>query len=466
MDPGDGSGSTLASVGAERSATSPAGWTTHGQTRRRSNGHGDEEVLTRSVLRAGEDEAEISVLAIDRSVLRHATVLGILSGLATATQLRSAGAAGPFDLAIILYSAIVLLRNRPRLAAVQTRVGLFLTLFVLLGGVGGLVSVFVGQGSLSKVAFGLLPYLFALVSLEMASSQATPSLYLRRWLFLHGVVVLGTQLGLLAAYHVGMDNVGSIVLYIGERGRTVRFLGWTNNPNQLAMVSTLATCALVLSARRPHVRALAFVAGLTLGAATGSDGFRVGLGVGFVALAVVVLSGRATVRPLVRILMWTGAAGLAVVVALSYSSIIDSISTTADDGDQAEERFVLWASCFPTIEASPLVGMGPGSHGSLRGEPRSCHNTYVEGATFAGLPVMLFLAWTLAHLFRLQVQRGELLGLTLLVLGAVQMVFSFFFRYPQLWMLFLGLEVGARAIERRERARDQVPEGELEVVHQ
>ncbi len=373
---------------------------------------------------------------------RNGLVLGTLAGFATATQIRTGGSAGPFEVLIITYSVVVLRRADAGVAVLRTHVGRLLAGFIVAGGLGGMISVMAGWSSPSKVFIGLLPYVFALIGLEVVSQHDDRRTALKWWLLSYGTVVIVSQLVLYVLYLIGYDSLGPIELFVGDRERTVRFLGWASNPNQLAMTLTIAGAAIAASARSRLARFIAFGLVMFLGLATGSDGLRVALLVGTALVAVAIVIGRLRTSTWARVaVVAVTLAGIAV-VGLNFSSLAQSAEDTANDGSQAEQRFELWASCVPSIVSSPLVGLGPGSHGELEGQPRSCHNTYVEAATFGGVPATLGLLLFLGVLAVRQMTRGQALVLFLLGQAATQMVFSFFFRYPQLWMLFLALEVG------------------------
>ncbi len=390
-----------------------------------------------------------------RMVVVHGCVMGVLSGLATATQLRSAGSAGIFDIAIIAYAVVLLVKRRPSIRSADTYPGLFLIGFVALGSLGGLLGVVTSDKSVMSVFLGLLPYLFALLGVEFALSHKQPTLYLNWWMATHGLVVIGTQLVLLGAFYIGKDSVGPIELFIGDRERKIRFLGWTNNSNQLAMAVTIAIAAIGISSLPQILKWVGASGGMLLGIMTLSDGFRVACIASAATLAAVVIFSDVDVPRHLRSAVKAGAVVLGIVVALNIGSLISSAATTANEADQAGERVELWTSCLDTVEVSPLVGLGPGKYGSLDGQDRSCHNTFVEGATFAGLPVIVYLLWTMVKMFQLQIRRGQFFGIWFLVQGSVQMVFSFFFRYPQLWMIFLALHVGTKVYAQRPSVGDQ-----------
>lgn len=368
-------------------------------------------------------------------------LLGLLMGLGTATQLRSAGSAGFSEVLIVALIGAVLPGQWPQFRSLTTLPGRVLVLFIVAASAGGLVDVIRGGDSLLATPLGLLPYFFALLCIEFVLASHDSKQLLLTWAQVFGVVVLSSQLLLLLAFLSGFDTLGPFDLIVGDRNRNWRFTGWSANPNQLAMTAVLSGGVLALATTSRKVKVLAIGGAVVLGVASGSDGFLVGLAASTAAVLVLGGIGRSPSGPL-RLGLMVASPCIALASIIVIPLAMDTASQRAQDKGQADERIELWTSCLPSVVDSPVVGLGMTPQGSLGDETdRSCHNTYVEIAAKAGAPTALVVLYVLP--FRLlfgQWSRGSLVGVWLVVQASTQMVFSFFFRYPYLWLAILLLD--------------------------
>ena len=241
-----------------------------------------------------------------------------------------------------------------------------------------------------------------------------------------------------------------------------RFLGWTQNPNQLALVVVTApfiSLHLCRSTASRVSRVAAFliaIAALVLGLASQSDALVLcWLAAG--GVLVVGSWGRLAIRGRESGIHAAVAYGVAPAVALVIAlwagpaierRIVSSSERTASEGNQGSTRVQLWGRGLRAFATAPVFGLGPGAHaGDVRGEhAEEAHNTLIDWATSAGA-VGLAAYLTLLGWLGVVVWRTH----NLLLVGAFVALFCFsmfhfVLRHPIYWQQLVA--VAALALHR------------------
>lgn len=237
-----------------------------------------------------------------------------------------------------------------------------------------------------------------------------------------------------------------------------RFRGWSENPNQVALVmSPVPFLALYQfrNSRRTPVRAmylLFLVAGIVVGIASFSDALRLAWAVG----AVLMVShgwllglvrgrapfGQAVIRYAILPVLAFGLLILGGRAAyLQVQSAIEDIFTRRGQGS---ERLTLWRHGVEAMAESPLVGLGPGPHSGKLGPFRDfeAHNSFIDWGTATGIAGVLLLVGLLIWAARRNAATPALLAS--LVALVVVSVSGFNLRHPTFWLYLLFVVAAGR----------------------
>jgi O-antigen ligase len=382
--------------------------------------------------------------------LRHGIVLGGITVLSTATQLRSAGGVGPAEVLLVLFLAATW-----RASGLVTRwwapsrVTRALLVFAVMSTAGALMGSLVFDEDLLAMVLGLSVPVLLLVVVCYAMTRPDPARLLKPWALTFGLGFLATQSMLLVASRV-TGSVGPFVPMYFD----IRFQGWTTNPNQLAFLTAVACGAVLVSGvRSVVVRVAAVVAALGIGAASLSDGFRLALMVGVMALLLLsVTSAARRAAPLARLCSWVAIALGGVGVALLWPRLLSRAEGVASAGNQGSDRMSLWKACVHAIGQSPLTGLGPGGHASLPtvAEPMECHNSLLDVSSSAGLIAGAVFVLLIVALIGRAWRRLDRVAVFVLVQLSVMTMFGYLLRYPPLWLLLALIEVRLFPCRRRQ----------------
>ncbi len=367
---------------------------------------------------------------------RDGTLLGIVMLLATATQLRPKGSVGLAEDLLVVLLALTWPRRRVRWeSALRHPAVLLLVVFavtLLFGSIADQLLPFVSGGGVNLV--GMLPYVLSgLVVFYVALHEEAEAMARR------ALLALGLPLLLLHLVFLIMENwvptIGPVELALDG----VRFQGWANNPNQLGLFLVIGWFGVAQhQGWHPAWRIAATVAFGWLGLATQSDGLRLAAACAVLSL-IVRLTLEANQSSARRVI-----GGSILIFALmfsvfSWSSLQDLANAEVADETRhgGQSRPQLWASCFETMTASPLVGRGPAPHAVLPdGSRQECHNTTIEVAAMAGLPMgAAFLAFV--GLAARRQWRSSPVGLAALVMLFVGASFTYFLRHPAVWLFLM-----------------------------
>ena len=243
------------------------------------------------------------------------------------------------------------------------------------------------------------------------------------------------------------SSVGPVELWY----ESVRFRGWAENPNQMALAVVgmpfLGWYLLKQTrgiARAAYVIAAAGSAAATV--ATASDGSRVAwIGAGFSVAAYVWYrsarwgTGKSLFVALVLVPVLIGILGLG--AGQDFFAALDKRTQAMyyAEGDQGGTRVTIWLHGLQAIAQSPLVGFGPGSYSGFLGPfgNLEAHNSFIDwGMSTGGLGMIAYaalLVWAGTRLIK--TRSIALLGVLLtLVLFSV---FNYVLRQPIYWMMIV-----------------------------
>jgi hypothetical protein len=405
-------------------------------------------------------------------------VLGIL--LSTASQLRPAGAPiGPGEVCFMVWIALMLgremVQQAPRFTPALSRLLIFWLLFGAAQSIGTLAGYAIADvHDTSLFMHDLIAYpLLATISLlSVVGPDAATRLHRVAWC----LVTLGSAtLGLQVAQEWGSINVGSIDPWYWDR-----FRGWSENPNQLAILCAglgllclhLADVAASAPARIAAVGAA--VLPIYVGRLTKSDTFGLALvaaGPIFVALKLRTWLLSHQPRPTVRsAFAWIAILALPLLLAAAapfgYSLMAGAEALAQDMAKSSEQetenaaqtRLETWRQAFDRGLESGMLGLGPGphlptppsilaqredpmdkpkylEHPPENGTPNfEAHNTLLDIFTQGGLLAVLGLVWLVAAAFLLTL-RAKLDGLTTLLCGLIIFtIFHLIVRHPIFWL--------------------------------
>lgn len=380
--------------------------------------------------------------------------LGVL--FSTASQLRPQGAPfGPGELFLAIWILLALghevVRRGPPITAAFLRLLIFWLMFACALSLG-LIMGLATEDFRDTVSTVHTMLAYALMVLLSGLVAVTPQagLRLRRvtWMLTAaGAATLTAQIG----HAAGFFSLPQISPWEWSR-----FRGWSENPNQMGL---LASVLLLLSvhqaetAERPRERLAAlactmpsFAAGLM----TKSDSFMlVALIAGpmFIGLKfwrslfvadrkLSLAAASACVIVLALPLMLASAAPFAPIVMDRAEKFVTS---TMEQNNQAEHRFILWREAADLGLNSWMLGLGPGPHlvEKLYKRPPpakfEAHNTLFDLLTQGGIIAVLSYLWLISIAF-LATYRSGLIALTALVFAIFAFSnFHLIIRHPIFW---------------------------------
>lgn len=335
--------------------------------------------------------------------------------------------------------------------------GLFLLLTACALLVGAIQAEAVGVTSTYETLHEAMAWAFvlALVAWFLLESDS-PRAVLRFLKWFAGLGLLFATLLLVAAVLSRLLLGTQWFWYLG-----FRMSGWSENPNQLAAL--LAPLPFLAVHFRAHAsgrcsRVLwtaGLVGGTLAGLATQSDAlfaaWMLGLSIMMAATWVRGLLGQArTVRSILvnGVVLPLAIAAMLVPTAATLLHLFEgAVEGRASEGGQAGTRLSLWRHGLEAVAESPLIGWGPGSHSGID-RPfagTESHNTFIDLAAQAGLPVSLALA-VIVVLAAIGPIRRHALPIGLAVVATA--TFAFFhncLRHPVFWLVVFGALAASHA---------------------
>jgi O-antigen ligase len=422
--------------------------------------------LTTEQLATWGDRAAGQATGFQRFVAGWAALGVTLGG---ATQLRVGGLpVGPSEFVLaawLLFVGFLLLRGA-RFAGTQVTIiigGYWLAALTLLG-FGAAIAVQTRRAELGAaiqngMAFAYIGTLITFLTLRLYDGQSyTYHLYFARLVFLFHVLAAGVLLGVAMV----VPQIGIVRFWYGG----IRFAGWAENPNQMALAMAAMPFLgwwLMRNASGSFGK-VACLVGIALcgaaGFATQSDGLRVAW-VGSLGVVAVLLFYRVTMRGRSRWLHISHVIMPALVVVAGIS-LSDEIATYVYDvadgiyaeGHQGEQRFTLWAHGMEAIAASPLVGFGPGAFSGYGGpfEGNEAHNSFIDWGMSTGVIGVAIYVSLLAWCARRALRSREPMLVAMLVSVVMVSTFGYVLRHPDFWVVVvLVLVLSERAIASRAR---------------
>jgi hypothetical protein len=365
-------------------------------------------------------------------------------------------------------------RLGPQFTPALSRLVIFWLLFAVAQSIGTLAGFAIGDvhdQSLFMHDAMAYPLLAAISILCVVGTDAGPRLHRVAWLL---VTVGSATLALQVAQAWGWIGIGSIDPWYWDRLR-----GWSENPNQLAILcAVLGLLSLHLAdvATSTPARIAAIgtaVLPIYVGRLSKGDTFSIVLvaaGPIFIALKLRtwLLSHQPGLTPR-SACAWVAVLALPLLIA-SVAPFSGSLAVEArgligemSKGDQqdtkktAQIRFQAWRQAIDRGLESGMLGLGPGPHLPIppwilegrqdsSGEPKylehpkvsgtpnfEAHNTLLDIFTQGGLLAVLSLVWLVAAAFLLT-YRTRLDGLTVLLCGlTIFSIFHLIVRHPAFW---------------------------------
>jgi hypothetical protein len=379
--------------------------------------------------------------------------------LATATQLRLGDTPfGPGELCLVLWLGLLLClqprRPAPESGVAFTRVAGFWLILAIAESVGAIVGFatepfFDTTHTIHDViAFSFTFCVACTMALELANEGRRRRV--TRLVILFGAASLSLQLA--QAYGlIGLPLPVDLWFYD-------RLKGWSQDANQLGLVSALLTVISIHvtvtatgGAKGKSAAAACAVVGFSVGVLSKSDSFTVGmLAAGVVFLAVQCSAWLATFkrgvtfRATLASLVLLGLPVLAVGALPLASAAMDRVEAKSDalynEDSQGDLRFALWAEAYEKGMAAGMLGLGPGPHltktKSWKLPPPAkfeVHNTPLDLFVQGGLLALLDIALLYASLL-LATMRARLPALAALSCAfAVFSMFHFIIRHPIFW---------------------------------
>lgn len=287
----------------------------------------------------------------------------------------------------------------------------------------------------------------ALVMLSFAAPNGFIMRFRRTLILTLSLALVSLLLLWFAAFAV--STIGPVTLWYGPR-----FIGWAENPNQVALLMTPAPfvcCHLASSLRgsRRYAVLLLGLAAVVLGVASQSDALRVSWALTTVFVIVTGWS-RVAIAARTRSVAALIAFGLTPIVAmLILSTFASHLSEAAvdvgrhvyEEGHQGPDRVAAWRGGIAVILDSPVFGKGPGTHSteymSLNGI--EAHNTIIDWGTNTGMvgiaAYLGLLLWATITVWR---SGSVLLGGALLALFSFNM-FGYVLRQPVYWFYVVAI---------------------------
>ena len=432
-------------------------------------------------LRQFARDAPVGDIAMWHLVIGWAA-LGV--ALSPATQLRASGLPiGPSEVVLLgwmLFVSFLLLRGAPFSSGrLFSALAAYWASALTLMGFGTLIAINthkfnVDLGSHDAFAFIYISLFTCFLCLRLGDKDQY-HLKVARMTLLFTVFAAGLLLGI-SKFAGGFGRVTLL-----DNG--IRFQGWADNPNQMALAVVampFLSCYLIRRARRfmPKVIYVVAIAICALvGIATESDALRVSWALtvcGLLGLlwCKAIFRGRGPWLYLSHILAPALIVILGVFTGEKLSMALERIAETLynQEGGQGSLRLTVWHNGLRAISESPLVGFGPGSFSGVQG-PFSrweAHNSLIDWGMSTGiLGILLLIAlWSWCLLRAIKSGSAPLLGvMTSIILFSL---FHYILRQPIYWaMLVLVLRLSeqptlsaapdARAVRTRLTKRVALP---------
>ena len=387
---------------------------------------------------------------------KHDLLLAIGLVLYPSTQFRLGGVPfGPGELLLIIWVVISLGRRAygPTVmpSATLLRIASFWFVLVVAESIGMLVGFSIElfqdwhQIRNDVIAYTLMIALGLALAIEFADKQ-------RRRRLVWTTVWLGSgSLTLQVLQGYGLPGPPGVETWYFHR-----FLGWSENPNQLAFLATVITVLSIHLADTARTRVSSFVAvilsvvPIIVGLLTDSDSFIVSMlaaTAAYVALKSVtwLRATKLSITPQGSIVaMSLLFLPLVIIAAAPFGSLVrDQIlaesAVVYTQGDQGDVRIALWQEAAEKGMMAGMLGMGPGPHLTSKSYKRTppekfeAHNTPLDLFTQGGFLAIFAYIWLGASAFG-AAWRARLPTCAAIVCGLMAFsMFHFIIRHPIFW---------------------------------
>jgi len=380
--------------------------------------------------------------------------VGLAVVLSGATQLRLGGLPiGPGEALLaawIGFMAMLLLTGRIIIGPVFRFLCLYWLAAAVLLGFGALMAVAMDRVDTSTgggpihdtIAYALLAAFSCSLALRWRDNGEEYYLTIMRVTFFAFTACLTFLLCLAMV----VPGIGPMRFWYGG----IRFAGWSENPNQLALFANIMPFFGWYLASRAHgwrraAYGVAIACNVAIGWATKSDGLRVAwlIGVGLACLVAWYYRPVPDRRRLVPYVSYVIVPLLLIVAAVSYGPELLAAFERASmdlykESGQGDIRFTVWLNGLRALAESPIVGWGPGAFSGLHRpfEGFEAHNTLIDwGASTGGLGLAMHAAlWAYCAWRALSV--GALPLFAAVIAMAIDSMFGYNLRHPVYWLLF------------------------------
>lgn len=253
------------------------------------------------------------------------------------------------------------------------------------------------------------------------------------------------------------DYVPFLNLWYGE----VRFLGWSQNPNQLSLLlSAIPFFALYFFRRSSQSLSklkfiLIIVCCFILGASTQSDALNFGWIVGFIVSIFIGLyisiinkfiSTNKYIKSELKGILQGISAILAVIIILIlteflYQKVYGIFGSVYDDGNQGSLRMTLWKNGITAISYSPLFGLGPGAHSGITRPflDFEAHNTVIDWGSSSGIVGIIAYISLLGWIAWQAWKKQSFIMFAAVVCLMTFSCFHYVLRHPIFWFYLLSI---------------------------
>ena len=252
-------------------------------------------------------------------------------------------------------------------------------------------------------------------------------------------------------YGQAHSMLGPIKIWYGDS--EVRFQGWTDNPNQLALIIVIllfiSVHYLVISKKlfQRIWHGTSIILLILIGFTSDSDAIKLTfvIGGGIICLWIWLNQIRKSDKG-----YWHGVFLKIVIPLLSisflclnwfsiYGVTYDLASSIFEQGDQGSLRMTLWKNGIMAIQHSPFFGLGPGPYSGLVGPFQSVesHNTFIDFGTYTGIFGLTIYLGLLIWLGYLALRTKRFVLFSGIVSLVVFSMFHFVVRHPIYWFFLM-----------------------------
>ncbi|MBW4637290.1 MAG: O-antigen ligase family protein [Gloeocapsa sp. UFS-A4-WI-NPMV-4B04] len=250
----------------------------------------------------------------------------------------------------------------------------------------------------------------------------------------------------------------SLLPFINPWYGEIRFSGWSDYPNQLAlqlsMIPFFALHLLNQSSRKATKIWYIFliIISLYIGIATGSDALQSAWVIGFGLLIFFAINRKISNYSAADKSLYLNAINrklqqlLLVIIILTiafflYTKFTGVVGDEYDKDAQGSTRFILWLNGIAAISYSPIFGLGPGSQSGFTGPffGWEAHNTFIDWAGDSGIVGLVCYVALLGWIGWNAWKRNLVIMLVAIISLVGFSVFHYMLRPPTYWFYLLTI---------------------------